>query len=146
EKSISCMLVGLAGADYIHLSAGMLDSGNAISFEQFIIDDEILGAVHRILAGIDVNEDTLAVSCIEKVGPGGNFVTEDHTVEYMMKEYFYPDLAVRTNFDQWDSDGRPTLFDRANMRFQTLKQDFNAVLDPELISEIKARFPQIVDV
>ena len=96
------MLVGMAGADYIHLSAGILDSGNAISFEQFIIDNEILGAVHRILDGITVNEDTLAVSCIEKVGPGGNFVTEDHTVEYMLKEYFYPDLAIRTNFDQWD--------------------------------------------
>jgi len=146
EKSISCMLVGLAGADYIHLSAGMLDSGNAISFEQFVIDDEILGAVRRILAGIDVNEDTLAVSRIEKVGPGGNFVTDDHTVEYMMKEYFYPDLAVRANFDQWDKDGRPSLFDRAAKRFQVLKQDFNAVLDPEEISNIKARFPQIVDV
>jgi len=146
EKSISCMLVGLAGADYIHLSAGMLDSGNAISFEQFIIDDEILGAVRRILKGIEVNEDTLAVSCIEKVGPGGNFVTEEHTVEYMMKEFFYPDLSVRTHFDRWNSDGRPSLFDQANKRFQTLKQDFNAVMDPELILKIKAKFPKIVDI
>jgi len=145
EKVISCMLVGMAGADYIHLSAGILDSGNAISFEQFIIDNEILGTVHRILAGITVNEDTLAVSCIENVGPGGNFVTEDHTVEYMLKEYFYPDLAIRTNFDQWESDNRPTLLSRANAQFQVLKQNHNAVLDPDLILEIKARFPQIVD-
>ena len=48
-----------------------------------------------------------------------------------MKEYFYPDLAVRTNFDQWDSDSRPTLFDRANAHIQALKEDFNAVLTPD---------------
>lgn len=146
EKSISCLLVGLAGADYVHLSAGMLDSGNAISYEQFIIDDEILGAIRRILGGMEVNEDTLAISCIEKVGPGGNFVTEEHTVEYMMKEFFYPDLAVRTHFDRWDSDGRPSLFSQAKKQFEALKPDFSAVLDPELISKIKAKFPQIVDI
>jgi trimethylamine--corrinoid protein Co-methyltransferase len=146
EKMISCMLVGMAGADYIHLAAGILDSGNAISFEQFIIDNEILGTVHRILDGITVNEGTLAVSCIENVGPGGNFVTEDHTVEYMLKEYFYPDLAIRTNFDQWESENRPTLLSRANAQCQVLKENHNAVLDPDLILEIKGRFPQIVDI
>jgi trimethylamine--corrinoid protein Co-methyltransferase len=146
EKSISCLLVGLAGGDYIHLSAGMLDSGNAISFEQFIIDNEILGAIRRLLTGIRVDKETLAVSIIDKVGPGGNYVTEDHTIDHMMKEFFYPDLAIRNNFDQWENDNKPTLFDRANQSFETLKKEFNAVLDPEMISSIKTRFPQIVNI
>ena len=77
----------------------MLDSGNSISYEQFVIDNEIIGIIHRIMAGIKVNEDTMGFAVIKKVGPGGNFVMEDHTVEHMMDEFFYPELSVRCNFD-----------------------------------------------
>ncbi|MBW2670342.1 MAG: trimethylamine methyltransferase family protein, partial [Deltaproteobacteria bacterium] len=51
EKGVSYLLVAMAGADYVHLAAGMLDSGNSISYEQFIIDNEILGMVHRLISG-----------------------------------------------------------------------------------------------
>jgi len=62
EKGVSSLLVAMAGADYIHLAAGMLDSGNSISYEQFIIDNEILGMVHRLISGVDVDTETLAVN------------------------------------------------------------------------------------
>ncbi|MGD9077042.1 MAG: trimethylamine methyltransferase family protein [Desulfobacteraceae bacterium] len=145
EKAISCLLVGLAGADYVHLAAGMLDSGNSISYEQYVIDNEVLGMIHRILAGIDVNGDTMGFSCIEKIGPGGSFVTDDHTVEYMFKEYFYPQLAVRSNFDQWEGSNRPTLFSRASAKIQEWRDNQRSVMDPKLIAKIKMKFPQIVD-
>ena len=145
EKAISCLLVGLAGADYIHLAAGILDSGNSISYEQYVIDDEILGMIHRILASIDVNEDILGISSIEKIGPGGSFVTEDHTVKYMLHEYFYPKLAVRSNFDQWEGNNRPTLFSRAAARVQEWRDNHGSVLGQDLISKIRMKFPQIVD-
>ncbi len=145
EKAISCLLAGLTGADYIHLAAGMLDSGNTISYEQYVIDDEILGMVRRIIAGIDVNEDTMGLSCIEKIGPGGSFVTEDHTVEYMFQEYFYPQLAVRNNFDQWEGSNRPTLFSRANARLQEWRDNHESVLDSEIITKIRMKFSQIVE-
>ena len=146
EKGVSCLLVGMAGADYIHLAAGILDSGNAISYEQFIIDNEILGMVHRILTGIEVNDETLAVQCIEKVGPGGNFVTEDHTMDQMFREYFYPGLAVRMNFDQWEQQNKPTPLTRANECLQIWKQEHQSTLDSELVKEVKHRFPQIKEI
>jgi trimethylamine--corrinoid protein Co-methyltransferase len=66
-----------------------------------VIDNEIIGMINRILSGISVNEDTLGFDVIEKVGPGGNYVMEDHTIEHMKEEFFYPDLGVRCNFDIW---------------------------------------------
>ena len=50
EKSLSNLIVALSGADTIHLAAGMLDSANSISYEQFIIDDEMIGMIQRLLA------------------------------------------------------------------------------------------------
>ena len=142
EKHYSIMTVALTGADYIHLSAGMIDSGNSISYEQYVIDNEIIGMNRRILAGIKVNQDTMGFDVIEKVGPGGDFVTEDHTVDHMMDEFFYPNLSVRCNFDIWEERGRPDMLSRAHDLVQTiLEERQEGLLDLDLISEIKKAFP-----
>jgi len=142
EKHYSIMTVALTGADYVHLAAGMIDSGNSISYEQYVIDNEIIGMIRRILAGIKVNQDTMGFDVIEKVGPGGDFITEDHTVDHMMDEFFYPNLSVRCNFDIWEERGRPDMLSRAHDLVQTiLEERQEGLLDLDLISEIKNAFP-----
>jgi len=142
EKGVSNLAVAMTGADCIRLSAGMLDSGNSISYEQFVIDNEIIGMIYRILAGIQVNEETLGFDVIEKVGPGGNYVMEDHTIDHMMGEFFYPNLSVRCNFDIWEERDRPNMLSRANNLAQEILEEFReGLLDHDLIAEIKKAFP-----
>lgn len=143
EKMLSNLLVARAGADFIHLAAGMLDSGNAICYEQYIIDDEMIGMILRLLKGIDVNAETLALDCIESVGPGGNFVLEDHTVDHMMDQFFYPQLGVRMPFDVWTAAGEPTLVSRAREVVRALLANGRGKLDDRLVSLVKQRFPQL---
>ena len=144
EKTFSNLMVAMNGADLIHLAAGMLDSGNSISYEQYVIDNEIIGMINRILSGISVNEDTLGFDVIEKVGPGGNYVMEDHTIEHMKEEFFYPDLSVRCNFDIWEERGRPSMLSRANdLVDEILGDGREGLLDTDLILEIKKKFPGI---
>ncbi len=146
EKGVSLLLVGMAGAEFIHLAAGMLDSGNSISYEQFIIDNEILGMVYRVLRGIEVNENTLAVECVEKLGPGGNYMMEDHTVEHMFDEFFFPSLSVRMNFDLWKERNEPTPLSSARELARELLQNNEPVLSPDEIVRIEKQFPDIVNV
>ena len=142
EEGFSNLAVAMAGADCIHLAAGILDSGNSISYEQFVIDNEIIGIIQRMLTGIKVDEGTLGFDVIEKVGPGGNYITEDHTVEHMMDEFFYPTLSVRYNFDIWEERGRPDMLSRANDVVRKILDDGKeAILNYDLISEIKEAFP-----
>jgi len=64
-----------------------------------------------------------------------------------MDEFFYPNLAVRCNFDIWEERGRPNMMRRAKERVEKiLKEDMDGLLDPELISEIKVRFPGIQNI
>ena len=147
EKTFSNLMVALAGADCIHLAAGMLDSGNSISYEQYVIDNEIIGMIHRVLDGIKVDTGTLGVEVIEKVGPGGNYVMEDHTVEHMMDEFFYPDLSIRSIFDIWEKQDRPGMLSRANAIVkETLAESHDGLLDIKLISRIRETFPDIVGI
>jgi trimethylamine--corrinoid protein Co-methyltransferase len=144
EKTFSNLMVAMNGADLIHLAAGMLDSGNSISYEQYVIDNEIIGMIKRILSGIRVNEGTLGFDVIEKVGPGGNYVMEDHTIEHMKEEFFYPDLSVRCNFDIWEERGRPSMLSRANDLVDEILDDGReGLLDTDLILEIKKKFSGI---
>jgi trimethylamine--corrinoid protein Co-methyltransferase len=142
EKTVSSLAVAMTGADFVHLAAGMIDSGDSISYEQYVIDNEIIGMIHRILAGIEVNEDTMGFNVIEEVGPGGNFVTEDHTIEHMMDEFFYPNLRVRCNFDIWEERGRPDMLSRAHDLVQEiLEEGKEGLLELDVIDEIKKAFP-----
>jgi trimethylamine--corrinoid protein Co-methyltransferase len=147
EKNFSNLMVAMTGADLIHLAAGMLDSGNSISYEQYVIDNENIGMIQRILSGIDVNDDTLALDVIRSVGPGGNYVMEEHTVDHMMDQFFYPDLGVRCNFDVWEERDRPNMLKGAAALVQRILRECEecgeGVLDIELTAEIEKAFPQI---
>lgn len=144
EKHFSSLTVAMTGADFIHLAAGMIDSANSITYEQYVIDNEIIGMTHRILRGIRVDSSTLGLEVIEKVGPGGNFIAEDHTVEHMEKELFYPRIAVRCNFDVWEEKGRPSMMSRAHEIAQQILDDHReGILDPDLVLVIKDNFSGI---
>ena len=98
--------------------------------------------IHRMQEGIKVNEETLGFDVIESVGPGGNYVTEEHTIDHMMDEFFYPNLSVRCNFDIWEEKGRPDMLSRANELVQNiLEEGKEGLLGLDLISEMKKAFP-----
>jgi len=150
EKNFSNLMVAMTGADLVHLAAGMLDSGNSISYEQYVIDNENIGMIQRILSGIEVNDDTLALDVISSVGPGGNYIMEEHTVNHMMNEFFYPSLAVRSNFDVWEERDRPNMLKGAAALVQKTLRECEecgeGVLDIELTADIEATFPQIENI
>jgi trimethylamine--corrinoid protein Co-methyltransferase len=150
EKSLSIFMVANAGADCVGHSAGMLVSGNSISYEQYVIDNEILGMIYRTLSGIKVNKDTLGFRTIEQVGPGGNYIMEEHTVDHMMDEFFYPRISVRCNFDVWEEKGRPDMLSRANDMVHNVLFEYGngneGLLDLDLLTEIRRNFSSIQDI
>jgi len=144
EKNFSNLVVALSGADCIHLTAGLMDSANAISYQQFAVDNESIGMIGRVLRGVEVGEDRLAEHVIEDVGPGGHFLMADHTFRYMESEFFYPTLSERCSFEVWNEKGRPSMLGRAKRLVREILRDHaGCVLDPRLDREIRDRFPGI---
>ncbi len=106
EKAFTAVLNAMGGSNYIHHSAGMLESMLTIAHEQFVIDDEIIGNSCKVLQGIEVDEDHLALEVMESVGPGGNFMTSPHTMKYMRQEYYNSNgVTDRKNRDRWETEG-----------------------------------------
>lgn len=113
EKAISLLTAGLSGCNYIHDAAGLMEFALTVAYEQYVIDNEIIGMVKRIMRGIEVNDETLAVDLITKVGPQGNFLVEQHTVNHFKKEHFIPELADRLTRPMWEKAGSKDTRQRA---------------------------------
>ena len=90
-KAVTAMLPSLAGADILY-DGGLIEDAKTLSYEAMVIANEMAGMVLRALKGIEVNEETLARHVIHKVGPGGNFLSERHTLEHLRKEIFISEI------------------------------------------------------
>ena len=146
ESAISNLLVSMAGANYIHDAAGLFDGDLSISYEKLLMDNEILGMCERVLRGIDVNSETLAVDLIEKVGPGGDFLAQEHTVMNMENEFYDTNLTDRTLYEEWVSSGRQDMKMRTRVKLDELIKTYNPCYISDAKSrEIRSRFPDIRD-
>lgn len=106
------MLAALAGANMIY-GLGMIDLGMTLDFGQLVVDNEIAKMTRRVLCGIPVNEETLAVDVIRKVGTGGHFLMEEHTLNHMRSEQSQSKLFDRNTRQNWQSRGGKDLATRA---------------------------------
>ncbi|MEM9735555.1 MAG: trimethylamine methyltransferase family protein, partial [Pseudomonadota bacterium] len=121
EKALSALAAGLSGANMIYESAGMTASLLGASFEAFVLDDEMLGAVQRTIRGIEVTEETLGFEAICRSVQGeGHFLGAAETMSAMSRDYVYTRLADRAPPSAWEEAGRPDAWDRARARAEEL--------------------------
>jgi trimethylamine--corrinoid protein Co-methyltransferase len=120
ESMLSLVTTVNSGIDFVLHAAGILSSYLAFSYEKFVIDDEMCGAVRHYQRGIQVSPETLAYDVAARVGPGGNFLMEMHTVERCRTEFWQPRLLDRGGLEAWMSGGRQSTLDRAHQRWKEL--------------------------
>lgn len=147
ESALSNVLVMMSGANYIHDSAGLMEFDLTVAYEKMVMDDEIIGMATRVLEGIEVTDETLAVDLIDRVGPGGHFIAEEHTVRHMRDEFYEPRISDRQEREAWESGGALDATHRARARVKEILAGHQPPgLPDELDRRIRERFPNIQDV
>jgi trimethylamine--corrinoid protein Co-methyltransferase len=142
EKAMTILLAAMGGSNYMHHSAGMLESMLTVAHEQYVIDDEIIGMACKVLKGIEVDGDHLALEVIDSVGPAGNYMMSPHTMKYMRSEYFQGNgVTDRKIRDQWEQDGSMDSRERAKTIVRKiLDADETPNIPPEVDQAICNRF------
>jgi trimethylamine--corrinoid protein Co-methyltransferase len=115
-------LLPFVNADIIG-AAGCIEDGKTFSFEQQVIDAELVQLFIRVDRGIEVNDTTLAADLIDKVQPGGTYLAEKHTNAHLRTEYFIPSLMKRQTYDLWVKDGSKTIVDLAREKARKIIQE-----------------------
>jgi len=145
ESAITSLLCALAGANFIHDAAGMMEFAMTACYEKFVIDSEILGMVMRAVAGIRVSDDTLAFDLIKEVGPGGNFVAARHTRRFMRREHYRPTLSDQNSREAWEAKGGKAIWQKAGEKAKRLIAEPKYRLPAEVREQILSEITGIVD-
>ena len=132
ESMFGTLSAALSGANLIH-DVGYLEDGLCGSFEQVVLTDEIIAMVKRYLKGIDVDTNTLALDIIEKVGPGGNFLSEEHTFKNFKSQIFFPSLIDRNVYANWKLSGSKNIETRVNEKVKEILLNYQ----PEPLPDAK---------
>lgn len=120
ESMGSNFVAALAGANVIS-GCGMHDFESCLSFEKLVIDAEMIGMVKRFVQGIEVRDDPIALSIMQKSGHKGDFLSLAHTRKWYREEQYQPSEVIdRASFEGWKSRGEKSTFERARDRVETL--------------------------
>ncbi len=140
EYYTGCMGPLLAGADLM-CGVGLLEDSSCLYLEQIVIDDEIVGAISRLIRGEVANDETLALDVIEKVGVGKNFLAQRHTVNHL-KDMFMPGLIDRRSYDAWSTSGSKSLVDSARDKTRWILQNHKV---PALDGAVEKKLQAVIE-
>ena len=111
EAAYQILAQGLAGLNLIH-DVGYMDMSMACGVEQLVMSNDIIGMAKRYLSGFEVSDEHLALDVIDKVGPGGHFLDQEHTMKHFRSELWRPKFFTRQPFEKWKEAGSKKVEDR----------------------------------
>lgn len=135
EAATYNMMAALMGCNIVR-DVSNLEFGITDSFETLVMNNEIIGQIKRLIGGITINRDNLAIDAIHRVGPGGNFLGDKHTYKHFRNNW-KPDLTDRQTYENWVDSGRKTMGDRAKEKIKyILAYHKQKQLGAEMIAEL----------
>ncbi|MGD8404094.1 MAG: trimethylamine methyltransferase family protein [Anaerolineales bacterium] len=141
EITAQTLMAGLSGAGLVH-DIGFLDCADIGSLELLVLSNEVIGYVKRILRGINVDQKSIMLELIEKVGPGGYFISEPASAKLCRQEVWVPVLSDRLPYTQWKDTGGFSMEDRVRLRLVDILNHHNP---PELSQEVLERIHAILE-
>jgi trimethylamine--corrinoid protein Co-methyltransferase len=138
ESMLSSVVGSLAGITIVHDAVyGILESGMTACYEQLLICHEMVGMVRRVLEGLEVTPETLALPVIHAVQPGGTFLNQQHTLRTFRREHWFPDLTDRAPRSEWQQQGAKDVVQRARERIHEIEATHKPEpLDPDILKAL----------
>jgi trimethylamine---corrinoid protein Co-methyltransferase len=133
DATFSVLVALLAGHNLVH-DVGYLEAGLTTSPEMIVFSAEIISMMRAFLAGVPLDAEALALEVIHKVGPGGDFLTERHTLKHF-RELWQPDLFDRRRAEDWSAAGRKRLGQRLADRTIALMEEHQPEPLPEAVRQ-----------
>jgi trimethylamine---corrinoid protein Co-methyltransferase len=133
ENGLSTFMASVAMSDML-LGVGFLHGSRIWSYAEMMMDCEIFSIIHKMMQGIEVNDETLALDSIAAVGPSGHFLAQKHTRQHM-HDLFMPQFMDRRPYNEWESkkdDARDWALAKARKILAEHQPD---PLDPKLSME-----------
>ena len=139
ESSMALMNTLRSGSNFIIQSAGILSAYLMMSYEKFIMDEEILARILRMFKPLDFSDEQINLETIRSVGIGNEYLTHPTTFKHFKKEYYVSGLTRRQSHDAWVNSGKKAIHEVAT---QKVAERIGAYEKPDISPEIEADLNQ----
>ena len=134
----------VSGANVTLHACGTYGSMLAMSYEKFLADEDLIGAVKKLVSPIEFTEDAFAMDVIERLGTSGSYLMEEQTALRCRSEFFTPELGIRITHSKWKDMGPRDMTARAGILLETrlqgyMKPDIDPALEKDLAAFVERR-------
>ncbi len=137
ESALALSTAARSGINFILHSCGILGSYIAMSFEKFLVDEEVCGMVRNMIHPLAVTDESIDLDVIKEVGIGGQYLTHPKTFKLCRTEFFMPTLMSRKNPDAWDKEGKKRIDEIAEDKVaQRLASYEKPDIDPDIEKQL----------
>ncbi len=140
ESATNLFCTFAINADYILHGLGMTDGFMTVSYEKWIIDEEICGRLRRFYNGVDPLSNDI-IQTIQDVGPFGSYLSHPSTFENFKKEFYMPTISDRDNWEKW-SKNKTSILVNANKAWKKRITEFEA---PPLLPKVEKELAEFVE-
>ena len=134
QSALALMCTLQAGIDFVLHACGILAAYMSMSYEKFIVDEELILGIQKMAVPIAVNDDTIDRKTIREVGACGEYLTHPRTLEFCRSAFLPTRVMNRLAFDSWQAQGAPDIYTRVG---KVLEERFDAYCQPDLEPSIK---------
>jgi trimethylamine--corrinoid protein Co-methyltransferase len=133
-ESVQVMLpTVLARVNFVLHAAGWLEGGLTTGYEKFVLDCELLGMYHKLMEGMDLSDDALALDSIRDVAPGGHHLGTAYTLANFRTAFHRTELFDYNSAEQWLEEGAQDAETRAHTKYKQLLESYQGPeLDPDI--------------
>ena len=114
ESTFTMMAALMSSASFVLHSCGVMDSFNVLCYEKYLLDEQNIEMIRKLVNGMSVHTDSEELENLSDVGPGGQFIGEEHTMDYMKEELYTPALFNKMSFTGWEDAGKKDSVQLAN--------------------------------
>lgn len=139
QSAMALMCTLQSNIDFVLHACGILAAYMSMSYEKFIVDEELIQGVQKMMAPMVVSDETIDVRTIKEVGADGEYLTHRRTLELCRSAFMPTRVWNRLAFDPWQADGAPDIYSRAGKVVEQRLEAFQKPdLEPSIEKDLKA--------
>lgn len=135
ESTMVMMATLMSTSTFILHSCGVMDSFNTLCYEKYLLDEQNIEMLMKIVNGMTIHTDPEELENIHEVGPGGQYICSEHTMDYMYDELYTAKLSNKMGYNSWVNEGKK---DAAQIANEQIEKRLASFVQPEISKEQEA--------
>ena len=140
EAAMNGLVTAMSGLNIVN-GLGALELGYTFDYAKFMLDLDMANYIKILLNGVDLSTEEMALDLIKEKGPGGEFLSSEHTMQ-RMRQLSNPKFFDRRDRKAWMQLDQRDSVEKAYVESQRIIREHQP---PPVSAEVAGQVDEIID-